>query len=342
MNVFDFFRSKFIIAVGLLLGLLLLGVVGYRILGDYSWLDGLYMTIITVTTVGFREVGMVDDNIKIFTIILIICGIFIGAYAISVITEYIFTKNSLDHFKSRRTMNSIKKLENHIVICGFGRNGRQAAKKLEAYRRKFVVIEKEKEEVEKYQDKCLILEGNANDDEVLLQAGIERASCLITALPNDADNLFVVLSARQLNKKLYIISRASDESAQKKIKMAGANSTIMPDKIGGDHMASLVVVPDLIEFMDQLSVEGDNSINLEEISYNDIPEEFPHATLIELDLRRKTGCTVIGYKSPEGQYIVNPEGDMELKPNSKLMVLGRPEQIHKLNQLFKLEGVHVH
>ncbi|XLS28258.1 potassium channel family protein [Flavobacteriaceae bacterium M23B6Z8] len=334
--MFKLFRSKFYTALTLLVLVFIIGVIGYRSLAGYSWIDAMYMTIITVTTVGYREVQPVDDQTKLFTIFLIIFSVFIFAYAISVITEYILTKSSLHNVKVRKMKKKIDKLQNHIIICGFGRNGKQAALKLKAYRRPFVVIERDREVIEKHMDDILFVEGNANEDDILLEAGIERASNLITALPKDSDNLFVVLSSRQLNKKLGIISRASQETSQRKLKLAGANKTIMPDKIGGDHMASLVVMPDLIDFMDQLSIEGENTINLEEVAIESLPEDYQYRSLRDLDLRRKTGCTVIGYRNPEGSYIINPEAETKLIPDSKIVVLGRPEQIKKLNEMFNI------
>src|SRR5690606_26549895 len=159
----------------------------------------------------------------------------------------------------------IDDLKNHIIICGYGRNGKQAAKKLLDYKKPFIIIEYNKEIIEKYQsDDILFVYGNANEDKVLLEAGIERASTLISALPDDADNLFVVLSARQINKEMTIISRAAQETSCDKLKLAGANNVILPDQIGGDHMASLVVVPDLLEFIQNLSVIGERNINIEE------------------------------------------------------------------------------
>lgn len=331
-----FFRSKIYTAVFFLLLIIVTGTLGYRLLSGYTWIDALYMTVITVTTVGFREVHPTDDFTKVFTIFLIVFSVFIFAYAISVITEYILSKSTFQNFKLTRMKKEISKMQDHIIICGYGRNGRQAAEKLKAYRRPFVIIENDEEIIERHSDEALFVFGDANEDEVLLEAGIERARCLITALPNDSDNLFVVLSSRQLNKELTIISRASNESTIKKLHLAGADKTIMPDKIGGDHMASLVVLPDLIEFMDQLSIDGENSINLEEISIDDLPEDYCYKSIRDLDIRRQSGCTVIGYKEPSGAYIVNPDAETKMLPHAKLMVLGRPEQIIKLNGiLFK-------
>ena len=145
-----------------------------------------------------------------------------------------------------------------------------------------------------------------------------------------------MLSARQINKKLKIISRASQDTSYKKIRLAGADNVIMPDRIGGDHMASLVVVPDLIEFLDNLSIVGKKSINIEEISFEDMFDDKIERTILDIDMRSRTGCTIIGYKSPEGEYIVNPEANTLLKPSSKIVVLGRPEQINLLNKEFDI------
>lgn len=315
---------------------LLFGVVGYRFISDYSWIEAIYMTIITVTTVGFSEVRPLDAEAKIFTVILIVTSVFIFAFAISVVTEYILGRSSLELLKKKRVKKQIESLSKHVVVCGFGRNGMQAAEKLMAYNKPFVVIERDKEVIERYENEILFVEGDANEDDILLQAGIEKAQYLITAVPDDAANLFIVLSARQLNKELFIISRASQVTSLKKLEFAGADKVIMPDKIGGDHMASLVVMPDLITFMDKLSVEGEHTTNLEEVEIEEFTNQMDCSSIRDLDLRRKTGCTIIGYIAPDGEYIINPEADVVLQPKSKVIVLGRPEQIRKLNQMFRI------
>ena len=330
------FRSKIYLALTLILGILLIGVLGYRYISDYGWLDALYMTIITVTTVGFMEVRPLDAESKIFTVFLIVTSVFSFAYAISVITEYILSRNSLQILKHKKVKSQINSFNGHTIVCGYGRNGMQASVRLKTYNRPFVVIERDKDIIEKHEKEVLFVEGDANDDNVLIQAGVERATNLIATLPDDAENLFVVLSARQLNKDLFIISRASLVTSQKKLELAGANKVIMPDKIGGDHMASLVVIPDLITFMDKLSVEGEHTTNLEEVPIEDFADQVEANSLRDLDLRRRTGCTIIGYIAPDGQYIINPEADMPLQPKSKVIVLGRPEQIRKLNEMFHI------
>jgi len=332
-----FFRKKIYTAIFLLVFLLFVGVLGFKIMSNYSWVDSVYMTVITITTVGFGEVQPLGDNAKIFTIFLILTSVIILGYAITVITEYMLSKNNFEELKQRKMQNKIDSFKGHIIICGYGRNGKQAAEKLLAYNKSFVVIEKDKERIEKFQSELMpFVLGNANEDDILQQAGIDRASTLISALPNDADNLFVVLSARQINSELNIISRASQETSYKKLKLAGANSVILPDRIGGDHMASLVVVPDLIEFIDNLSIVGKSNINIEEIPIEKLYISSSIKTIRDLDLRKKTGCNIIGYKDDRGEYIVNPEADLEFAPKSKLIVLGRPEQIQKLNSLYNI------
>jgi len=336
--IIKLFRSKIYTAITLLVLLLLIGIFGFRIVSGYSWIDSLYMTVITITTVGYGEVNPLDDFSKIFTIFLILTSIIIVGYALSVITEYILSKNNIEELKYKKMQKQIDSFKNHVIICGYGRNGKQAAQKLMAYKRSFVVIEKNKEVESRLQaDNVPYVIGNANEDEVLIQAGVDRASCFITAMPSDADNLFVVLSARQMNPKITIISRASQESSYDKLKFAGANNVILPDKIGGDHMASLVVVPGLMEFIDNLSIVGKSNINIEELAVEKLYDTKEIKTLKDLDLRHKTGCTVIGFKDGQGEYIVNPESEIRLVPNSKVIVLGRPEQIEKLNSTYNIK-----
>lgn len=329
-------NSKIYGALFLVLLVFLSGVLGFKYLSDYSWIDAIYMTVITVATVGYGEVRPLDPGEKMFTSVLILASVFILGYAFSVITEHIFSKNNIGNLREKKVQKKIKLMKNHVVVCGYGRNGKQAVQKLLAYKQPFVIIELNEEIVDRYsEDHLLFIHGNASEDEVLKKAGIEKASTLICALPRDADNLFIVLSARQINPKLKIISRATEESSYQKLKLAGADNVIMPDKIGGDHMASLVVVPDLVEFLDNLSVSGEHdSINVEQIPFEKVCTDGKELAIMDLDLRKRTGCSIIGYKSPDGVYTVNPEPSMILKKGSKLILIGRPNQIEKLKQLY--------
>ncbi|SEB73497.1 voltage-gated potassium channel [Tenacibaculum sp. MAR_2009_124] len=329
------FKSRLYKAIIFSTLILSVGIGGYAILFGYSFIDALYMTVITITTIGFGEVHPFGPEEKIFTIGLILSSLFIFGYAVSSFSEYLISGQFFHQLKVKKVQKKIEELQGHTIVCGFGRNGKQAVSKLRSYKQKVVMIEKNKELIQELDvEGILNVEGNATTDETLIKAGIMKASSLVTVLPSDADNLFVVLSARQLNKKCKIISRASKESSYSKLKIAGADNVIMPDKLGGAHMALLVVTPDVIEFVDRLTIEGDTTANLEEVSVNELPSEYLGKTILDLDLRKKTGCTVIGYRSPEKEYTINPDVSVKLITDSNLIVLGRPEQISKLRELF--------
>jgi voltage-gated potassium channel len=310
---------------------------GFKTLMSISWIDAMYMTVITMTTVGYREVQAPTVETKVFIIFLIIFSVIIVGYAVAVVTEYLLTRTTLKNVKEKRLLKKIKSMENHVIVVGYGRNGKQAVQKLRDYHKDFIVIERDQEVIDNAQlDEEFFLKGNAIEDEVLIKAGIEKASNLIAALPKDADNLFVVLSARQLNAKLGIISRASEETSYKKLKLAGANNVILPDSIGGQHMASLVVNPDLLEFWDNLSYGGNQGVNLEQLSFEQMFDDNHTCTIKELRKMSKTGCTIIGYKSPDGEYVVNPSPEIELTAGSKIIVVGNTSQIKNMQKAFKI------
>ena len=332
------FKSKLNIAIFLLSILILSGILGFKIISGFSWIDSIYMTIITITTVGFGEVQPLDSQSKLFTVGLILTSAVTVGYALKVITEYLISKNNINELKQKKMQKIIDNLSGHVIICGYGRNGKQAAKKLKAHNRNFVIIEKSEQIIQKIKDDNLnCIFGDANEDNILINAGIDRASCLISALPNDSENVFVVLSARQINPNIRIISRASDETSYSKLKLAGANNVILPDQIGGNHMASLVVVPDLLEFVDNLSIIGNQNINIEEIPVEKLYDVSNVKTILELDLRKKTGCNVIGYKDSNGEYHINPDATQKLTPDSKIIVLGKSEQIQNLNSIYNID-----
>lgn len=330
----EYLRSGLWKSLMLISVLILIGISGYYFFFEYSIIDAFYMTIITVGTVGFGEVSPLNDFGKIFTSLLILFSIFIFAYAVTTISAYLVSINSILDYKKRKMQQKINTLKNHVIICGYGRNGKQAAAKLRSYNRQFVIIEQKKEIIEILnQEGILNIEGNATDDETLIKAGISHASFLITSLPSDSDNVFITLTAKQLNSKLSIYSRASEESSLKKLKIAGADHVIMPDKIGGDHMASLIVAPDLIEFLDNLSASTAGTMNVQEIMLTNLPQI---KTIRDLHIRENTGCTVIGYKMENGEYIVNPDIDFQVKTDGRIIVLGNTVQIKNLNKVFGL------
>ena len=313
------------------------GILGFHWIEGYQFVDAFYMTVITVSTVGLSMGEPLSQEGRLFTSFLIIFSISLYAYAISILTSYFIDGELKLFLKKYKVEKQINKLSGHTIICGYGRNGKEAVRKLQAHKKKFVVIESNQLRVAKLKETGLLfVEGDATFDTVIQKANIKHAQALITTLPNDADNVFIVLSAREQNSDLTIISRASEQKSDSKLKKAGADNVIMPDKVGGSHMASLVITPDVVEFLDNISVEGTGDINLEEITVSDFPEHTSVKTLRDIEAHYKTGCTVIGFKTNNGDYIVNPGADTLLESNSKLFVLGNPEQISNLNELLSL------
>jgi voltage-gated potassium channel len=332
-----FFReyNRFLIPVYILNSLLFIGTLGFKFIEDYPIFDAFYMTVITIATVGYGEVHPLSDLGRLFTAFLIITSFGTFAYAVSSITRFVTDGEFNNFFRNKRLNAAIEKLDNHVIICGYGRNGRQAAQILKKHDKRFVVVEESGKVTETINHRFsdLIITGDATQDEVLLKAGILRAKALITTLPIDADNLFIVLTARNLNSRLTIISRASDDGSDTKLKIAGADNVIMPDKVGGAHMASLVMKPDVMEFIDYVVAQGGDNNTLEEITFENIPEDLKNKTLKDLEIRNRSGANIIGYKTAMGEYIVNPNADTKIMPQSKLFVLGTPDQIRRLKEI---------
>jgi voltage-gated potassium channel len=338
-NILNFNKIKlyyqFVVPILVLNLLLVIGTVGYILIEDFRFLDAFYMTIITIATVGYGEVQPLSDAGRIFTSFLIITSFGTFAYAVSSITRFVIDGEFNQLFKLQKLNSSIEKLHDHVIICGYGRNGRQAAQVLKKHHKRFVVIENNATVTEKMNHKYhdLVISGDSTQDEVLLKAGILRAKALITTLPVDADNLFIVLTARNLNPNLTIISRASEDGSDTKIKIAGADNVIMPDKVGGAHMASLVMKPDVMEFIDYVTANGGDNNNLEEITFAHIPDHLKNKTLKDLEIRNKSGANIIGFKTAIGEYVINPSADTRIIPEAKIFVLGTPDQIKKLKEL---------
>jgi voltage-gated potassium channel len=336
---FKYFKELYYASFFLII-VLVGGTLGYVFIEDFTWMDAFYMTVITVSTVGFGEVEPMGPEGRLFTSFLIITTFGTFAYTISTITRYLMSGQYRIYFKTYQVMNQLEHLKDHVILCGFGRNGRQAAKTLDAHNQNFVVIESSSEIVNRVhaeQPEIVIIQGDATDETTLHKVGIDRAKALITTLPKDADNLFVVLSSRELNKTLNTTTRASDDRSESKLKIAGANNVILPDNVGGSHMATLVLTPDLMEFLDHISLMGRDESTLVEVRFNNLPSDFEHKTIMELEKRYQTGARIIGFKTPENLIIVNPEPDTELVEKSKLFVLGNPDQIKRLKVALKID-----
>ena len=322
------------ISVLLLISILAIGTTGYIVFEDMSFMDALYMTVITMSTVGYKEVHELSNQGRIFTMFLIVTSFGVFLYSLTKITAHLIEGRLSIFFSSDRVTGRIKKMKNHVIVVGYGRNGQQTVNDLLQIKREVVVVEKNREIINARPDKKpLFMEGDATEDEVLLKAGIKTASALITTLPVDADNLFVVLTARSLNPALRIISRASHEASEDKLHKAGASHVVMPEKVGGTFMVNLVAKPDLAEFFHHLSIEGSEGVNLVEVDCSDLPAEYRERTIHDMSIRRLTGANIVGFKTPDGQYIINPGGDTVMNRGAKLFVLGTPEQIVKVKQI---------
>jgi len=306
------------------------GVFGYMLIDHFNLLDALYMAVITITTVGYHEVGPLSDAGKVFNIIFIVTSFLTFSYVLARITQSIASGELTYYFNKKRLMRELEKMENHVIICGYGRNGQQAAKTLRAHKISYVIIEKNEDTMRHYKlnDPSLVyLAGDATEDSLLLKAGIEKAVAVLVSLPEDADNVFIVLSARSLNANVQIVSRASHQSATAKMYKAGANNVVMPDMIGGTHMATLVSKPDVVEFIDFLSGEDGEAIHIEAVGYNKLPSAIRDKSLKQIMDWKKTGVNCIGIKDENGKFYINPPEEIVISKGMKVIVLGTKDQI---------------
>lgn len=325
---------KFFLAFSIMLSLLGAGSLGFVWIEDYSWREAIYMTVITISTVGFMEVKELSPAGQWFTIGLIISSFGTFAYAIGQLTQAVISGELAAQLKKKRLEKKIDQLEGHVILCGFGRHGSQSYAKLRAYGQTVVVIERDAAVAKEHlnDEKILHLIGDATQDNSLKAAGVERASALVTTLTKDADNLFVAISAKALNPKIRIVSRASSESAEIKMRRLGIEAIVKPENVGGTHMASLVVNPYLVEFLEELSVEGNSKMNLTDLALKDLRPDVDSITIADLQLEEETGCMLLGLRKPEGSYLVNPPLDSLLQAETRLFVLGEAQQIKKLTK----------
>ncbi|MEA1875045.1 MAG: potassium channel protein [Bacteroidota bacterium] len=326
-----------LLAFAILLGVSTIGIIGYILIEGFSLIDAIYMTIITIATVGFREVAPLSPEGKLFTIILIIMSFGVFAYVLSNFTRFIVNGVLKNYFKYSKMKKRINALSQHVIVVGYGRNGKQTMEELTAHGEQVVLIEQKHDLIEQIDNDTnyLFIQGDATQDEILNLAGIERAKALITALPEDADNLFVVLSARGLNSGIKIISRASEERADIKLKRAGADNVIMPAKTGGQRMAKLITQPDVVEFLDYVLLQTINETSIEEVSCENSSSRLSKKTIEELNIRRDSGVNIIGLRRKDGNYIVNPKPDTKIYPKDKILVLGENKQIQQFKKILR-------
>ena len=323
-------------AVLALVVITVVGVFGYVVFEGWSFTDALYMTVITLTTVGYREVRALDTSGQLWTMLLLITGVGTLFYAAVSSVELVVEGTVRGYFGRRRVQAAISRLDGHYILCGYGRVGMQVAREFAADDVPFVVVEQDQDVMEEcLAEGNLALLGEASDDEVLQEAGILRAGGLIAAVDSDADNVFVVLSARKLNHRLHIVARASSEESAAKLEIAGADRTLSPYAVGGRRLASLATQPLVVDFLDVVT-RGEKGIEfrLEEFF---VPEDATIAgrTIGELEIGARTGAIVLAIRATEGTFDTTPSADVRLRAGDTLIVLGSRGQTERLEHLMR-------
>jgi len=326
------FESRFIrhmlISACLISAIIAVGVLGYMLIEEETFHQALYQTVITISTVGFREVKPLGTAGMYFTIFIIVTGVSSVLYFLTGLFEFVLGEALGDVWGRRRMMNSISRLNNHYIICGYGRVGRSVAEELDDHGRRFVVIEQDQEAYDDcVQDGHLAIHGSATDNEQLQSAGIERAVGLVSALRSDADNLFVVLTARTMNSNLLLVARADQPDSEKKLEMVGADRVISPHKIAGKRMANLLVRPGACEFLDVAMAGNLPEYYLSELKVGKSSNVL-NQTIGESRVRERTGVSVLAVrKVGESAFNPNPGPDTLIEEDDILVLIGTPEQM---------------
>jgi len=335
----DSSRRNLVVSICLCVVILLCGMVGYALIEGWDLLDALYMTIITVATIGYGEIRPLSPAGRVFTIFLILFGVGNVAYLISQLTRTM-VEGSLRRVMGRRKLErQIKAIKDHYIICGYGRIGRVIAQEVKAKKLPLVVIEHKQEIIDQIeQDGHLYITGEATDDANLIQAGIERARGLVAVVSSDADNVYIVLTARAMNENLYIVARASEEKSVSKLERAGADKVVSPYNIGARNMAQTLLRPTVSDFI-ETTVHGRGDLNLamEEILVT--PQaKLKDITLKDSNIRQDLGLIVIAIKKADGDMIFNPWAHERFEIGDTLIAVGESEN---MNRLIKMLGADV-
>ncbi|BDU51460.1 potassium channel family protein [Haliovirga abyssi] len=327
--------KKILIFIELLVLIFILGVLGYVVIEGYSLFDALYMTVITISTVGFEEVHKLSNTGKIFTMFLILSGVTLVLYGLSSITSFFIEGELKNYLKGVKMKKKISKLKNHYIICGYGKTGRKIVEEFLKLGKEFVVIENEDEgilELEtKYKDKVLFIKDDSTKDEVLIEAGIEKAKTLIAVLSTDAENVFLSLTAKSLNKKLKVIVRAVEQNNERKLKKAGADFIISPVEIAAQRIISTALKPGVVNFLDVVTSIGGEDLRLELIKISK-DSDLDNILLKDARIPQKTDLIVIGMKK-EKKMILNPLSMTILEYGDELLVMGNEKQIEQLKKI---------
>ncbi|BAY48948.1 TrkA-N domain-containing protein [Scytonema sp. HK-05] len=317
-----------------LAGVFLIGTLWYRFVEHWSWEDAAYMTVITLATVGYGETQPLGPRGRLFTIALILMGVISIGYIVNRFTEAViqgYFQHGIIIRQQRRLMES---LVEHYIICGFSRTGRQIAIEFRAEGVPFVIIDSRLESVQIAQAQgYVVCQGDATLDETLFKVGIERAICIVAALPSDAENLYVVLSAKTLNSKIRAIARASTEEALQKLQRAGADAVISPYITGGKRMAAAALRPEVMDFVDGIISGTDRQLYMEEFLLAPGVCPFIGQTLEEAQLRAQTGALLLAIRRANGELIGGPTAETVFMPGDVLIAMGTAEQLRALNQV---------
>jgi voltage-gated potassium channel len=333
-------RKKFFLALGLIFLVIAFGIAGYQLIEGWSFLDALYMTIITLTTVGYREVHDLSRSGMLFTIVLLMMGVGTFLYALSAGAKIILEGELQELFGRKRLEKKIKELRGHYIVCGYGRMGKIICRELKAKHVPFVAIEKNGDFVGMHED-ILGISGDATNDDVLREAGIERAKGLISVLPTDALNLYVVLSARELNTDLHIVARAGEEGSEKKLLRAGADKVVSPYHIGGLRIAHTVLRPAVVDFIEFATKTGNIELQMEEVT---VPEGsgLVGQSLDQCGIGRELGVIVVGIKRGTGEMRFNPTSRSTIKAGDTLIALGEISKLKVLEDMSRSRAVSPH
>ena len=329
-------RKRLIFALIFITCVVIAGSAGYMLIEGWSCLDSLYMTIITIASVGYKEIHDLSPNGRIFTIILIISGVGSVTYALTTIAKIVVEGEIQEIFGRKRLEKKIKELKNHYIVCGYGRMGRIICRELKEKDIKFVIIEKEPDTFESGEE-TLVLKGDATKDENLKEAGIEKAKGLISVLPTDAENLFVVLSARELNPKLFIVARAGEEGSEQKLLRAGADRVVSPYHIGGLRIAHTVLKPAVVDFIEFATKSGNIDLQMEEITVQN-NSKLAGLTLDECGIGRDLGIIVVAIKNASGDMKFNPTFRTAIKAGDTLIALGEIPKLKTLEDMATVKG----